>query len=79
MKENSLRFLPEGIRAEITEIYGEEHMKRRLKDIGFVCGAYTEALYKNGSMRAYMIKGAVIALRDEDAENIEIKKVALYD
>lgn len=47
-------------------------MRRRLEDIGLVAGAEATALYRNNSLRAYLIKGAVVAIRDEDAGKITV-------
>ena len=48
--------------------------RRRLLDLGFIKGSKITALYKSPSKNptAYLIKGAVIAIRNEDAKNIKI-------
>ncbi len=48
----------------------------RLLDIGFSKNTEIECLYKSplGDPTAYLIKGTVIALRHEDAQNIIIKR-----
>jgi len=48
--------------------------RRRLLDLGFIKGSKITALYKSPSKNptAYLIKGAVIAIRDEDAKKIKI-------
>lgn len=48
--------------------------RRRLLDLGFVKGSKITALYKSPSKNptAYLIKGTVVAIRDEDAKNIKI-------
>lgn len=47
-------------------------MRRRLQDIGITDGTKIQCLQKSpyGDMTAFLIRGAVIALRSEDAENI---------
>ena len=47
-------------------------MRRRLQDIGITDGTKIQCLQKSpyGDMTAYLIRGAVIALRSEDAENV---------
>jgi len=47
-------------------------MRRRLMDLGFVPGAEVECLFRNAgsSLTAYAIRGAVIALRRQDASGI---------
>lgn len=47
------------------------NIKRRLLDIGFIPGTRTRAVLQNKGMIAYLIKGAVIALRKEDLKKIE--------
>ena len=44
-------------------------MRRRLQDLGIVEDTAVECIGKSpgGGMGAYLIRGAVIALRDEDA------------
>ena len=62
--------------AYIDSINIPDNYRRRLLDLGFVKGSKVTALYKSPSKNptAYFIKGAVIALRDEDAKNIKIIK-----
>ena len=49
---------------------------RRMLDLGIVRGTKIKALHKSpmGNLTAYLIKGAVIALRDSDAKNILVYK-----
>lgn len=49
-------------------------MRRRLLDIGLVEGTKVECLGKSpfGNPKAYLIRGAVIAIRNEDSKNIFI-------
>lgn len=51
-------------------------MKRRLLDLGFVEGTLVEPVLKSPSkgMRAYLIKGCKIALRDSESRLIEVAK-----
>ena len=72
MKKCSLAHILEGETATIAGMTGGAHMTRRLKDIGLVDGAQATALFRNHSLRAYLIKGAVIAIRDEDARKISV-------
>ncbi len=50
----------------------EKTLKKRLQDIGFIKGSEVTLLYSSpsGSPKAYLIKGAVIALRKNDCKNI---------
>ena len=60
--------------AYIDKINIIDNYRRRLLDLGFVKGSKITALYRSpsGNPTAYMIKGAVIAVRNEDAKNILI-------
>ena len=49
-------------------------MRNRLNDLGLIEGTYVECLYRNKGISAYMIRGAVIALRAEDTSLIKIIK-----
>ena len=51
-----------------------DDFRRRLLDLGFIKGSKITALYKSPSKNptAYLIKGAVIAIRVEDAKKIKI-------
>ena len=57
---------------ETVNIYN--NFRRRLLDLGFIKGSQITALYKSPSKNptAYLIKGTVIAIRDEDAKKIKI-------
>lgn len=48
---------------------------RRLLDIGLIKGTTVKCVLKSplGNPAAYKIRGAVIAIRDEDAKNIEVE------
>lgn len=48
---------------------------RRLMDIGLIKGTTVKCVLKSplGNPAAYKIRGAVIAIRDEDAKNIEVE------
>lgn len=61
-----------GERMVIKNLMGEEKFRRRLYDLGFVPGTKAECIGISpfGNPKAYLIRGAVIALRNEDAENI---------
>ena len=72
MKKCSLSKLPEGETAIVSALFNEACMRRRLEDIGLVAGAEATALYRNNSLRAYLIKGAIVAIRDEDAGKITV-------
>ena len=62
----------------IKTIYGEEDIKRRLIDIGLIEGLRVECalISPMNDPKAYWIKGALIALRNEDAAKIIIEENA---
>ena len=68
--------LPAGSSACIKSLRTEGIRRRRLLDLGFVPGAHITALQIGpwGDPVAYGIRGAVIALRNEDAAGIYIER-----
>lgn len=58
--------------AKIHQINFTGTQRRRMRDLGFIDGTIVEALQKSpaGDPIAYFVRGAVIALRGEDAEKI---------
>ncbi len=75
MKNNRcLTQLNIGEHAKIKEINTTKSMKRRLYDLGMINGTVVECVLKSPSSDpiAYKIRGAVIALRNEDSDNIII-------
>ena len=63
-----------GQRARIKELTANGSIRRRLLDIGLVEDTEVECLGKSplGDPCAYLIRGAVIAIRSEDCRNILI-------
>lgn len=63
-----------GDRGRVLEIRVSGGMRRRLMDIGLIEGVAVECLHKSpgGDPAAYLICGAVIALRNEDAEKVNV-------
>lgn len=63
--------------AEVKELRIEGAMRRRLQDIGLIAGTKIECVQKSpsGDPIAFMIRGAVIAIRNEDSEKVLIKIV----
>lgn len=61
--------LPIGEHMTVLRVGGAESMRRRLEDLGVVEGTDITCLMASplGDPRAYQIRGAVIALRREDA------------
>ncbi len=54
-------------------------MRRRLLDLGLISGTQVECVGISplGDPKAFLIRGAVIALRKEDCKKIYIKKVSV--
>ncbi|MFI5359549.1 MAG: ferrous iron transport protein A [Halanaerobiales bacterium] len=63
--------------AEITAVKARGRQRRRLLDLGFIPGTKIKALRKSplGEPVAYLVKGTVLALRKEEAELIEIRRL----
>ena len=73
--EMKLTSLQEGQTATVRELSAEGAMRRRLQDIGLIQGTKVECLGASplGDPAAYLIRGAVIALRGEDASCILVE------
>ena len=65
-----------GQKARVVKITAERSMHRRLLDIGLVEGPLVECLGESppGDPRAYLIRGAVIAIRSRDCRDILVRK-----
>ena len=70
----TLRELKEGQEARVTDIKALGGMRRRLQDLGLIEGTRVSCLHKSpsGDPVAYLIRGAAIALRGEDAGGIYV-------
>ena len=68
----TLNNLPELNSAIVKELLTEGTMRRRLHDIGLTPGTRVKCLQKSplGDPVAFLIRGAVIALREEDSSGI---------
>lgn len=71
-KTYPLSKLREGQIAEVDSILPSSNIRRRLQDIGLISGTRVECLHQSpsGDPVAYYIRGATIAIRREDSENI---------
>ncbi len=67
--------LPVGKKGMVKKLNTKGSQRRRLLDLGLVSNTAIEALQKSpsGDPTAYQIRGAVIALRKEDAFNILVE------
>ena len=70
-----------GEKALVSGMYSQGGMRRRLRDMGLVEGAEVECLMKSplGDPVAYLIKGAVIALRQEDAASVTVEEIRTWE
>ncbi|WP_324822924.1 FeoA family protein [Sinanaerobacter sp. ZZT-01] len=69
--------LPAGRFGEVKRITADGQARRRLLDLGLINETKVESLRKSpaGDPTAYEIRGAVIALRSEEASKIFVKMV----
>lgn len=67
-----------GQRAEVTELQTMGSMRRRLLDIGLIPGTMVECVGQSpgGDPKAYLIRGAAIAIRREDAQTVLLREVS---
>ena len=67
-----LSIVPEGKTVKVRELLTTGSMRRRLLDMGLIEGTRISCLQKSpaGDPVAYLIRGAVIALRSEDSSQI---------
>ena len=72
MNNNILTYLNPGCRATVTGLKTKDSMRRRLQDMGVIEGTNIECVMKSpgGDPKAYLIRGAVVAIRSEDSDNI---------
>ena len=72
----SLYDIKPGERAAVQQLLTTGPMRRRLLDLGLVPGTRIECVGQSpsGDPKAYLIRGAAIALRSEDARNILIRQ-----
>lgn len=71
----SLYKLPVGSFGKVKDLRAKGHNRRRLQDLGLVPGTYVESLRESplGDPIAYQIRGAVIALRSEEASKVLVE------
>ena len=72
----TLSALPLGESAYVTHISARPAMERRLTDLGLVPGTRVTCLARSpaGDPCAYLIRGALIALRRVDADGIQLER-----
>jgi ferrous iron transport protein A len=71
----SLNLLPLGKKAKVKVLTSDGTIRRRMLDLGLISDTEVEALQKSpsGDPIAYHIRGAVIALRSEEASKILVE------
>ena len=81
--ENTMRLsrLAVSDRACVTGLTAQGGMRRRLLDLGFCEGAMVECVGKSpgGDPSAYLICGAVIAIRAADADTVTVCREGVWD
>ena len=67
--------IPTGEFAVVMDVDTQVSLKQRLYDIGLVPGTKIKVVHQSpaGNPRAYLVRGAVIALRNCDAEKIFVR------
>lgn len=65
-----------GSQGKIKEINCNNNIKRRMMDLGIIKGTTITPILKSpaGNPRAYEVRGSIIAIRSEDAKQINIIK-----
>lgn len=61
----------------IEDILLDEHIKQRIYDLGLIENTVIKALYKSpfNDPTAYLVRGAVIAIRDNEAKKIFVRRI----
>lgn len=62
-------------KGQVEKILVRGKMRNRLNDLGLIEGTCIECLYRNHDISAYLIRGAIIALRAEDTSLIKIRTI----
>ena len=72
-----LNTLPLGSLGKVKKLIAEGNIRRRLLDLGLIHDTQVKALHKSpsGDPTAFQIRGAVIALRSEEASKILIRAI----
>lgn len=70
-----LNQLPIGRKASVTGLMTDGATRRRMLDLGVIGGTEVEPLYRSpsGNPVAYLIRGAVIALRSDVSSEIMVR------
>ena len=68
--------IPVGAEARVIKLMATGAIRRRLQDIGLTEGSTVKCLHKSppGDPAAYLVRGAVIALRSEESAQIIMER-----
>lgn len=71
----TLDTVPTGGVCKVSAHRSDGILHRRFLDLGIICGTEIRTLFKSphGDPKAYLIRGAVIALRNADASKIAVE------
>lgn len=74
-KKSPLGMLSKGKKVQVYELLSTGSDRRRMLDLGLINNTKIEILQKSpsGDPTAYLIRGAVIALREKEAKNIIVE------
>ena len=66
-----------GNKCIVKKIYNDINIKRRFYDLGLIPNVEIEVVFKSplGDPTAYLIKGSIIAIRDDDAKKVEVELI----
>lgn len=72
-----LSHIKQGEQGRIVWVASEAHMQQRLTDLGFIADEILSCVLQShrGGMSAYLVQGAVIALRQENANEIFVEEL----
>lgn len=72
----TLETLRPGQTGAVGPLTGDESLRRRLQDLGLIPGTRVECVLKSplGDPAAYLVRGAVIALRRKDARQVGLEE-----
>lgn len=78
MQKRTLDTLKAGECGRVTGLSADAGLRRRFRDLGMINGTKIKCAGKSthGDIAAYHIKGAVIAIRRDDAETVFIEDIA---
>lgn len=79
MQDNliALNQLPTGTFGRVKQLMAKDNTRRRMLDLGLIFDTLVESLRQSpsGDPTAYQIRGAVIALRSEEASQILVEMI----